>query len=372
MILDAGRMDAYEKALRQAIHADSVVLDIGTGTGIFALLACRLGARRVFAIDPSDATFIAGEIASANGYGDRIQFFQAASTEVALPEPADVLGSDLRGILPLFQHHVASLVDARTRLLKPDAVIIPCSDTLWACAVEAPDLHARVRTPWTENSYGFDMAAARRLIANAYSRSTFGAGQVLTEHVRCGVLDYRHIEHADFACRISLPVVRAGTGHGLAVWFDSRLIEGVELSNAPGKPNLIYGNAYFPWPDAVALEPGDVIDLDLRADLSGDEYIWSWRSRIDHGESGPVKARFDQSEFLGEAFSPQRLRKQAASHVPALSEEGQVARLVLDRMHEGKALAEIARELAARYPARFDGWRDALTSVGELSVRYSR
>ncbi|MDH3444335.1 MAG: 50S ribosomal protein L11 methyltransferase, partial [Deltaproteobacteria bacterium] len=47
MIADHVRMDAYARALRRAVTADSVVLDIGTGTGIFALLACQFGARRV-------------------------------------------------------------------------------------------------------------------------------------------------------------------------------------------------------------------------------------------------------------------------------------------------------------------------------------
>ncbi len=37
MIADRVRMDAFTKALRQAIKPDSVVLDIGTGPGSFAL-----------------------------------------------------------------------------------------------------------------------------------------------------------------------------------------------------------------------------------------------------------------------------------------------------------------------------------------------
>lgn len=31
----------YRQALQQAINRDTVVLDIGAGTGIFALLACQ-------------------------------------------------------------------------------------------------------------------------------------------------------------------------------------------------------------------------------------------------------------------------------------------------------------------------------------------
>ena len=48
MIADEVRMDAYVSALRFVVRPDSVVVDIGAGTGIFALLACRFGARRVY------------------------------------------------------------------------------------------------------------------------------------------------------------------------------------------------------------------------------------------------------------------------------------------------------------------------------------
>ena len=50
MIADQPRMDAYLQALRQTVKPECVVADIGTGTGIFALLACKFGARRVYAI----------------------------------------------------------------------------------------------------------------------------------------------------------------------------------------------------------------------------------------------------------------------------------------------------------------------------------
>ena len=39
MIADSVRMDAYVRALRRAVKPGSVVLDIGTGTGIFAVVA---------------------------------------------------------------------------------------------------------------------------------------------------------------------------------------------------------------------------------------------------------------------------------------------------------------------------------------------
>ena len=49
MIADRPRMDAYVAALRQVVTEGCLVLDIGTGAGVAALVACQLGARKVIA-----------------------------------------------------------------------------------------------------------------------------------------------------------------------------------------------------------------------------------------------------------------------------------------------------------------------------------
>ena len=56
LIADEARTRPYVEALRQAVTAGSVVLDLGAGAiAFFAILACRFGARRVFAIEVDDA-----------------------------------------------------------------------------------------------------------------------------------------------------------------------------------------------------------------------------------------------------------------------------------------------------------------------------
>lgn len=373
MIRDAGRTDAYARALRAAITPQSVVLDIGTGTGILAMLACRFGARRVFAVEPGDAIVVAREIAAANGFADRIEFIQDISTRITLPELADVVVSDLHGVLPLFHQHIVAIADARDRLMVPHGTLIPRTERLWVSVVESAAHHREIASPWTENAYDFDMSVARGIVSNTFSRAVFEPGQLLARPVLCGTLDYRTLEDPDFAADIVLTASRQGTAHGLVVWFDSTLAEGVEFSNAPEGSPHVYGSAFFPWPEAVPLNPGDRIEVALRADLVGEQYVWQWESRVTaRDDSSRVKARFRQSEFFGEPMSPGQLRKQAASHVPHLNEDGHIDRMILDQMDGGAPLEAIARNVLAQFPARFPRLQDALTRVGALSLRYSR
>src|SRR5262249_29867935 len=144
----------YLNALRHAVNPDSVVVDLGTGTGFLALLACQFGARRVYAIEPDDTIYIGREIAKDNGFSERIVLIHDLSTRVGLPERADLIISDLRGILPLFAQHIPSIIDARRRFLAPGGLLIPQSDTLFAGVVEAHDLYRHRTGPWRDKVYG--------------------------------------------------------------------------------------------------------------------------------------------------------------------------------------------------------------------------
>ena len=376
MIADKVRTGAFIRALRDAVRPGSVVADIGTGTGIFALLACRFGARRVYAIEPDDAIQVAREIARANGYADRIEFIQAMSTGVSLPERADVIISDIGGIMPWFQKHIPAIADARRRFLAPGGVLIPRQDTAWAAVVQAPDLYTRRTGPWNDNGFDLDMNAARDIVVNNWHKGQVADDQVLTEPRRWATVDYTAIEDADARGRVSWTVSRAGIGHGLAAGFDRIVAPGVHLSNAPDapkniRPETIYGTIFFPWPSPVPLAPGDRVEVDLEARLVGADYVWRWRTSVlDQGRKDASKADFTQSTFFGVPLSPAQVRKRGAGYVPSLNENGRIARTVLDAMAEGVPLGDIARRLSIEFAARFPRPQDTLSYVADLSEEY--
>ena len=373
MMADAFRTDAYARAIREVVKPGSVVLDIGTGTGLFAILAARAGARRVYAVEHAGIIDVARQFALANGCSDSIEFLRAISTEITLPEPANVIVSDLRGVLPFYETHLVALADARNRFLAPDGVLIPQRDTLWVGCVEAADLHRRITAPWSDSKYGVTMKAGRGLVINKWHRTLVKPEQLLSDAHCLATIDYATVEGPNFSASATLAAAGAGTAHGLCMWFDSILAEGVRFTNSPSAPELVYGHAFFPWPQPISLDAGDTVAIHVRATLVADDYLWSWETRIcAASDCGEAKAHFKQSEFFGEPWSVDKLQRQAADHVPTLNYEAQIDRLILKLMEEQKTLGDIARQVASRFPMRFSRWQDALTRVGELSTRYSR
>ena len=295
MIADAPRMEAYAAALRQTVKPDSVVMDLGCGPGVFALLACKLGARRVYAVEPNNVIGLAREAAVANGFADRIQFFEKLSTEITLEEPATVIVSDLRGVLPWFQQHIPSIIDARKRLLVRGGTLIPRRDILWAAVVEAADQYEELVAPW-ENRFELDLSAGTRLITNTWRKTRIQPDQMVTEPVCWTSIEYDEVDSPDVQAEISWRATRKGTAHGVAAWFDSELIDGIGFSNHPSGPEMIYGNGFFPFSQPVDVRQNDRITLRLAAKMVGDGYVWRWDTEF-------PKTSFKQSTFYGVPLS---------------------------------------------------------------------
>jgi len=366
-------MEAYAAALRRAIEPGAVVVDIGAGTGIMALLACRYGARTVYAIEASDTIEVAGEIARANGLADRIRFIHERSTRVTLPETADVVVSDLRGVLPLFEHHIPSVVDARRRFLKPAGRLIPRRDVMWLAVATAPDLYEPCVIPWERNGYGLDLGAVRPLVTNDWRKCRARPSQLLLEPRPWAALDFATIEDPDASGAVTWVGTRAGMAHGLVLWFDADLGHDVSFSNAPGAPELIYGHAFFPLSEPVTLASGDTVSVSLTATLVGDSYVWSWTTCIREGPgAGRVKADFRQSTFFAVPLAGATVARRSADHVPALTEEGRLDLLILTSLEARMPLGRIADRVLATFPACCSSWDEALARVADASTKYGR
>lgn len=295
MIASKQRVECYTEALRQHLTEDAVVCDLGTGLGLFAILAAQLGARRVYAIEPNEVIGTAAEVARDSGYADRIEFIQDLSTNVSLPEPADLIVSDLRGTLPFHGGHIPALIDARRRLLKPGGRLIPRGDTLWLSIVRCGKLHRRNFEPWID-APGVDLGAARRRLLKEPGRGRAAGQHLLPERLEWGKLDYETIEDADHHATVAWRIAEPATGYGLCLWFDSELASGVTFSNAPDLPMLPYGHLFLPWEEPLELACGQWITVSVDACFEDPEYAWRWAVTLQQEDrDGPVLRRLEQS-----------------------------------------------------------------------------
>jgi protein arginine N-methyltransferase 1 len=371
MIADRQRLEAYSKAIAKAVCPGDIVLEIGCGPGVFALLACQAGARKVYAIDSEEIVHFARELAAANGFGERMEFFQSDSRKLELPDRANVIVSDIRGSLPFFGHAIASIEDARKRFLAPGGRLIPQRDTLQAAVIEASDFYAKLVSPWSNSCPGLNFSPSMALLLNGSYSSHFRSDQLLTEPQSWTVLDYCAGATACASAELNFPVLRAGVAHGVCLWFETELLEGIGYSSGPNSRNTVYGQVFLPWLEEVTVRPGQKIIVNLQADLVGQDYVWRWETKI-CGDAKEGTRRFQQSTFQGVNFRPEALRQRAADFVPALSEEGRADRWLLQAMDGKTSLQEMAQEAARQFPKIFPRWEDVLRRAADLAAQFSR
>lgn len=371
MIADKMRFAAYAGAIERAVRPGDVVVDLGCGPAVFALLACRAGARRVYAIDTGEVIHFARQLAAANGFADRVEFIHGDSRQIQLAERANVIVSDVRGALPLFADALPTIEDARERFLVKGGVLIPLRDTVYAAVVETSEFYKRLASPWKEQGRGLDLTAALPLVLNSVYKVRSQTAQLLTPPQTWCTLDYTTHLNPRAGAKLRFETTRSGTGHGVTAWFETQLFEDIGYSTAPGNTGTIYGQGFLPWPEPVALQAGQEISVDLHADPVGGDYVWRWDTVI-AAHKGQPALKFSMSTFQGSQFSADRLRKRATDYIPELSESGHVERWLLDAMNGSTPLQEIARAAADRFPGVFRRQDDALRRVSTLVEKFSR
>jgi hypothetical protein len=125
MINDRDRTSAFLSAIRQTVQPGDIVLEIGTGVGLLAIAAAQSGARHVYAIEATGIADVARAMFEANGVADRVTLLTGWSTQIDLPEKANVLIAELIGNNIFEENLLETVRDAVRRHLTRQAKIIP-------------------------------------------------------------------------------------------------------------------------------------------------------------------------------------------------------------------------------------------------------
>jgi type I protein arginine methyltransferase len=277
MYADPIRHRAMVSALEEVVTPGSTVIDLGCGTAMYGFHALALGAAHVFAIESDAPSLALGEqLAKQNGLADRMTFYSKMSFDVELPFRADVLIADLRDSVPFFRRNLDSVLDAKERLLKPGAKIVPLRDRAFVAPISAPSLRERFSS-WTENEARIDPTPAIEFMANKFHYDHLEGSQLRAAPTPYGSIDYG-VDH-DGAKPVgwsgTTTIESSGTVDALGLWFESEFTDNVTMRSGPGGAQ-IYRTKQLPVFPAVEVVAGDQFDFSLRADFTGQGYRWFW------------------------------------------------------------------------------------------------
>ncbi|HYC59556.1 MAG TPA: PqqD family peptide modification chaperone [Thermoanaerobaculia bacterium] len=380
MLRDRRRIDAYTRALTSAVSPSAVVLDLGTGVGTFSLLACRLGAARVYAVEPAEVIAVAEEHARTNGFAERVQFLQAHGADIDLPEPVDIIISDLGNALPLFEEHLPTIISARDRFLKPGGTLIPRRDRLMCAPVSSDELYARIVEPWRSIG-GVELHAGETMALQTPQAHVVERGELAGEPRCWAELDYETITspnaHGSAEWTIGVPRGSSGSSegygssspeeprgtprnpeepeertiHGIALWFESTLHDGVTYTSGPWAEGSVHATLVLPLLRPRSMRAGETLRVQIDSMLVSGRYIWTWTAG---GER--------QSSFLSQPrsaplpISPDVLSRKVGRDLLLLDQStgvyhvlNETGAMVWESLQRGEPVDTIAHAVAAEY-----------------------
>lgn len=238
MLNDEQRNAAFQRALTNLVTPESIVLDIGSGTGLLAMMAAHAGAKEIITCEmvPQLAELTRDTIA-LNGLADRIVTLDKKSTSVVIGgqmrHKANLLVTETVDCGLLGEGIASSIAHAKVNLLTEDAQIVPCAATVYAMVVESPRLR---NLNYARTAAGFDVSLANRYVTANYFPVRLAAFEYTA------LTDPFEVFHFDFANgaivaeqkTIEVRGVRDGVGQCIVFWFNMQLDQENAISNEPG------------------------------------------------------------------------------------------------------------------------------------------
>ena len=275
LLHDRRRTESFLAAVREIVRPGDVVVDVGAGTGVLAIAAAQAGAARVYAVERTSIINFAKLNIRQNGLQDRVTPVAGWSMDVELPERADVLVSEIIGNDPFDEKVVEVTADARMRLLKPDARMVPQTITIFALPLTVPDRIVRrccftpeVLENW-RSWYDIDFSALARSAAPWSFTCSPGilGGRALADPVP--VADLRSAQSSAVAADRCFTATASGRLNGVMICFEAELSPGIRLSTHPDQGDCSWKHRVWMLPEPLTAVPGSRYLLTYRHGVPG-------------------------------------------------------------------------------------------------------
>ncbi len=341
--LDGGiRLNAYASALERHVHPASRVLDFGSGPGIFAALAARLGAKEVLALDKNPALFFAKKLFADNGIKD-VQLFYGGLEKIPEEFRFDLIVADIHGALPYHQNAL-ELYQSLQKRLAPGGKILPSTDRLFAAPAHVKDFYHDDAMAAFSDKYDIRLTALREPALQSVQKYRIGADELLEKGKCFSELNYQHPISTDFENTQTWVFDDESELNAFALWFDSEIDEGIQISNAPGETELAYGNVLLPLQKSYSIKRGNELELKLSAKYFDSDYIWNWSAHLD----GHLLEK--NSSFSSTLFRPEAFEVKNPEFRPEKNEKAELLEFALSRFDGKSSLTAICEEASQHFP----------------------
>lgn len=274
MMNEPERNQAYYDGLASVVTPDRLVFEIGTGSGLLAMMAAKLGANKVVTCEAVGLVArTAAKIIERNHFQGQVTVVAKPSHAVQLgpdlPAQADILVHEIFSSELLGEHVLPAIEDAKRRLLKPGGLVMPACASIMIALVGGEELAKNV---YADNSFGFDV---RDFNAIYPKKRPLYREDLLPELMSAPVEAFRFDFSNDSAFpaqskRIEITATQAGPCYGIIQWIRIDMAEGVRFENRPAGRRSVasWQQTTYGFDEPIDLKAGAVIAVNATHDRS--------------------------------------------------------------------------------------------------------
>lgn len=274
MMNEWDRNNAYYLGMQSAIAPGQLVLEIGTGSGLLSMMAANLGARTVVTCEAvSLIAETARKIVARNRYEDRITVLSRTSFDIEpgkdLPEKADILIHEIFSSELIAEQVLPAIEDAKNRLLKPGARILPAAASIMIALVGGDDVGKYLNV---KDSFGFDLQPFNAITPRKIPlyREDLNP-RLLSDDVEAFRFDFMNDSFFPRQDKtLDITSTAEGLCYGVIQWIRMEFDEQVAFENHPSQSKSVsnWQRTVFCFDEPIDLKPGVVVPISAAHDRS--------------------------------------------------------------------------------------------------------
>ena len=364
LLSDRIRIENFRQAIESTVNHNSIVVEIGSALGTYSFFAAKAGAKAVYAIEMNDIFYVGRELAERNNLTDCIKFIHGRSTEIDLPEKADLIIIEDFG--PFFYYHnlLEVIRDARERFLKTDGRFLPARITLYIAPFESQAWRDELDLFAADNDqlFGFDWSYTTEIAFNQTYYADSHPKKLLSAPFLLKTIDLKNETNFPFQKQFEINIKENGQIHGLIGWWDCWFTDQQFFSNSPQSGNNSWGQLIFPFHYPVNVRAGESVKISLMVLESSPSGLIDYKWKITH-HSGSQ----EQDTFSGRFFDLQQFSPMRRDVIPSLNEKRLIQTFILNQIDGKRSWDEIAEIVMKMFPEKFASKEDVFKIVLQLS-----
>ena len=254
--------------INSELFEDKKVLVINNGIGLYSLLCARVGAKKVYSLEP-DKTFykFQKKIVELNRYQNVIEVYNCDVEDIYDIEKVDIIVCEWMGNFLLSNSFLKKVIYARNKFLVRDGLIFPDKAALFICGIQDEEFKKSKFQMW-DNVYNVNMSFVKNVSFKEPLIDSFNKKNIISNIFPILEINLYKIKENDinFITNFELTFNQSDCLSALAGWFDvqfSKVPNTIKFTTSPFNQYTRWKQTIFYLENNIKVNKGDIMKGNL-------------------------------------------------------------------------------------------------------------